>query len=1259
MAELPLSNSSPGCAQGSSEDQGDQARRQVTQVRVSSGADKQANTSLSHNTGPPRQTVTAQDADSMRAREDDVQHSTYNDGHATTALQFEVESPIIGKSAGLTGRENPGQSSQGNNKPPLGPSTEINIKLLRAAIRGDEEGVIHALNDGADIKTQDLDAQQTALHLACGNGHYGTVDVLLKEGADVEAPDADGWTPLMLLEAGADVDAQDDDGDTPIILAARHGDAKMVEGVLRYNPDIYKIRQDRKTSLHYAILNQSDHDRELIVGMILDYMTAAAGATKKAMEINAQDDDESTPLHIATLHEASEEGHADVVERLLAHSEIDVNARDHWKQTALHLASIGGHLKVVEILLRKAGVEINAGDDEGLTALHVACSKGRIEISKKLLDNGAKSRVVDGDWDQSAWSLFVRYLMQSKKTSGSDDKPLMPSQKDIQFILDKADVDEKASATEWANTEEDLNFLANAMQMARSEIDHYKLIGLAKTSDTEAIVKKLAENTKLEPLPTTALQWAAYHGKHAVVWWLLKNSMPDKKADSDRNKAKKIAERQRTEQANQLSKTHEVQEEVKKNEAKLARNKGQPKVTQKQHKGETEAKKAPSNPFDLTVDMLTDPPPVEGTFADSYEKPFDESPLKKPILDFYHATIVDFYQRDARVDLLRRSRSIYDVIYAESSKSDRMGPDGIMQTARTTLEDISPKAAKGRKYEKKDLRMRWVHLPANNKESRPKQRKVVEQEEEDSTAAPTGEIKERSDIHFDPRNSEGHQVRMVDSSTPNKSMGTRGFTGSPAQKADTYERVALYMPYITFGYCYRNESSTEQSAKDQESLISYDKLMESYKKKIIHGTRSLDQFYYSSLKDLSSCDQNQVVTRSFLESQHGAGVSKDVKKWPKDGFDDPVIEKMFRHLREAKTKKTGQPPPSSVNDMSRFLVTFCVDFINSLKWEDLSPHEEDSSLLEKDAWEEGAWSKPVQSIYADRINGKAADEKNLFEKFKKKMNRKKDENEKIEKGRNEMRRNAKGKPMQDDKESNPDKRVVVNEHDDLRSDQSNQAGGKAGKKSRAVVDQKQGHNKAQKQKKENWESISEAADLLDEVKDILDELTILKPLVTQQHSVWEELVGKPSESDNARGPNYTLRDIKEMINMADRIQDSVNDILGLEQNGINIDQAKESAKQGTILMAFTIVTVVFHNSTGEIEYEPGWIFPIMFCVSTAVIGLLMIYAFGNWNTAVRKLQKVLRERWKELESKRKASSVRSSDCSSKDLEKGSTQTITD
>lgn len=73
----------------------------------------------------------------------------------------------------------------------------------------------------------------------------------------------------------------------------------------------------------------------------------------------------------------------------------------------------------------------------------------------------------------------------------------------------------------------------------------------------------------------------------------------------------------------------------------------------------------------------------------------------------------------------------------------------------------------------------------------------------------------------------------------------------------------------------------------------------------------------------------------------------------------------------------------------------------------------------------------------------------------------------------------------------------------------------------------------------NWASISGAADLLDEVKDILDELTILKTLVTRQLDVWKDLVGDDPGSKNARGPAYTLRSVQEMIEMADRVQKSV------------------------------------------------------------------------------------------------------------------------
>lgn len=78
------------------------------------------------------------------------------------------------------------------------------------------------------------------------------------------------------------------------------------------------------------------------------------------------------------------------------------------------------------------------------------------------------------------------------------------------------------------------------------------------------------------------------------------------------------------------------------------------------------------------------------------------------------------------------------------------------------------------------------------------------------------------------------------------------------------------------------------------------------------------------------------------------------------------------------------------------------------------------------------------------------------------------------------------------------------------------------------------------QETQNWSSISEAANLLDEIKDILDELMILKTLLTQQQHVWKELVGPEPERDSARGPTYTLHEIEEMIKMAERVQKSVS-----------------------------------------------------------------------------------------------------------------------
>lgn len=90
----------------------------------------------------------------------------------------------------------------------------------------------------------------------------------------------------------------------------------------------------------------------------------------------------------------------------------------------------------------------------------------------------------------------------------------------------------------------------------------------------------------------------------------------------------------------------------------------------------------------------------------------------------------------------------------------------------------------------------------------------------------------------------------------------------------------------------------------------------------------------------------------------------------------------------------------------------------------------------------------------------------------------------------------------------------------------------------------------------DYKSISEATDLLVEVKDIRDELDILRTLLIQQKTVWDtlnsesiqrrdvipesinprKLVKKPSDGN---GPDELLGDINKMDDAAKRIQESV------------------------------------------------------------------------------------------------------------------------
>ena len=307
------------------------------------------------------------------------------------------------------------EAYQTNNEDVLFFLLELNISLppdtdfIIASGNGEFFTVQFLLSKDPDINIPNNDGV-TALMLACINGHHQVVELLLSKNPDINIQNNDGLTALMaascnehhqvvqlLLNKGSDINIQSNDGSTSLMLASRNGYYQIVELLLSKDPDINIQNNDGWTALIDASLNGHHQVVELLLS--------------KNPNINIQKNDGVTALMAASCNEhhqvvqlllnkgsdiniqsndgstslifASRNGHHQIVELLLS-KDPDINIQKYDRWTALMYASLNGHHQIVELLLSK-GPNINIQTDKGATALICAITNGHYQVAQLLL----------------------------------------------------------------------------------------------------------------------------------------------------------------------------------------------------------------------------------------------------------------------------------------------------------------------------------------------------------------------------------------------------------------------------------------------------------------------------------------------------------------------------------------------------------------------------------------------------------------------------------------------------------------------------------------------------------------------------------------------------------------------------------------------------------------------------------------------------------------------------------------------------------
>ena len=298
---------------------------------------------------------------------------------------------------------------------PVDPKVAAVIAAVRSRDRAALETLIAA--DPAVVTAQDA-AGSTPLHHAAAFGTLDSVTLLLDKGADVNAKNRRGSTPLfwaihdeakvrLLVSRGATIKMKQIEGRTPVYQASLLGNGL---GVLRFlldnggDPNVATL--NGLTPLSGAALRGDVDAMRLLIdkGATIDaknsagataLMAAATNGSPRAVQLlleKGADANVRSKLGESALGNAAGAGNAETVKMLLDRG-ADVNSRNSRGYSPLMLAagSDAMNAEIVKLLLAK-GADTSFSADYDETALVLASKRGDTPVTR-LLGGVAKSAV--------------------------------------------------------------------------------------------------------------------------------------------------------------------------------------------------------------------------------------------------------------------------------------------------------------------------------------------------------------------------------------------------------------------------------------------------------------------------------------------------------------------------------------------------------------------------------------------------------------------------------------------------------------------------------------------------------------------------------------------------------------------------------------------------------------------------------------------------------------------------------------------------